>query len=146
MASGLFVSEDGQKQEVQNEKSNADPQNGMNLPGFAAAHFDNAVENKTKGHTIGNAVAEGHEDAGKKGRDCFVQIIPVNIPERGDHHDTHHNENRSGGSRWNGTDEGCEKRGQCKTERYDNRGEACAAASADACGGFNKSSGVGGSE
>ena len=56
---------------------------------FALANLSNAVEDEARCNTIGNAVAKSHKDAGKESRDCFLQVVPLNLLKGGHHHNTY---------------------------------------------------------
>lgn len=73
------ISEQRQQDEVKHEQSSADPEDRVNFSGFSGKYLYDAVEYKSCGDTIGNAVAEGHEDSRKECRNCFVKVIPVYI-------------------------------------------------------------------
>ncbi len=60
------------------------------------ADFYNAVEDKAGCNSIGNTVAQSHEQAGKKCRDCLFQVVPFNFCKGGNHHTADDNQGRGG--------------------------------------------------
>lgn len=82
--------DNGQNDKVQDEKESRDDQYRMNLFELAFEEFYYAVEDKSGGNPIRNAITEGHEDTGKEGGDCFIQIIPADLLEGGHHHNPNH--------------------------------------------------------
>src|SRR5699024_11951302 len=96
------------------------------------ADLYDAVGDKSGGDTVGDTVTECHEDSGKECRNCFGQIVPVNIPERGNHHASDNNQYRSGSSGRNSADQRREKGAQCKADSSDDGSETGASSCSDA--------------
>lgn len=105
---------------------------------FAGKDLDDTVEDKTSGDTIGDAVAQRHENTGKECRNCLVQISPVNLFERGHHHDADSDQSGSCGCEGNRADKGCKKRGKSKADRDDDGSQTGASSCANAGRAFYK--------
>ena len=118
----------------------------MNLLEFALYDFDDAVEDESGCNTVGDAVAERHEDARAECRDSLFKVGPVDLLERTHHHDAddHKGRRRCGGRNAAGN------RGEERAEKeHDGRrqaGQAGAPARADACSALNISRCVGRAE
>ena len=63
-----------QKHKVQYEQEGAYPENRMNLFCLLLADLYDAVEDKARRDTLGNAVAQSHHKAGEKCRNRLTQI------------------------------------------------------------------------
>lgn len=135
-----------QQDEIQQEEGCGHPEDRMDLLGLLFADFGDAVEDKPGGDAVGNAVADRHEYAGKKGGHRFVEIVPLDLLEGGHHHNADHDQGRRRRGIGDRADKGCKERADCKAEGDDHAGQPCAAARADACGAFHKGGGVGGAE
>ena len=118
----------------------------MDLFGLLFADLGDAVEDESRRDAVGDAVADGHKDAGKVGRNRLVEVVPLDLPEGGHHHDADHNQRRSGGRKRDGADKGCQKGADGKAERNNHAGQTGAAARADACGALDVGGGVGGAK
>ena len=92
----LVGSEQGQQDEVQDEQSGADPQDGVDLLDLAAADLHDAVEDEAGSDAIGDRVAQRHEDAGEESGYSLIQLGPVDILEGGSHHDADHDQSGRG--------------------------------------------------
>ncbi len=110
------------------------------------ADLYDAVGDKSGGDTVGDTVTECHEDSGKECRNCFGQIVPVNIPERGNHHASDNNQYRSGSSGRNSADQRREKGAQCKADSSDDGSETGAPSCSDAGSAFHVGRRVGSTE
>ena len=141
---GCRVLNNGQQDEVQNEQSSDHPQDGMDLFGLALAHLDNAVGDEAHGNAVGDAVAQGHENAGEEGGDGLADVVPLDFLEGGGHHHAHQHQGRGRGGGGDSADKGGQERAEGKADGNHYAGKARAAASADASGALHKGGGVAG--
>ena len=69
-----------QHDKVQNEQSGDHPENRMDLFGLLFADLYDAVCNEAESDTVRNAVAKGHEQAGKECGNSLGEIGPRDFP------------------------------------------------------------------
>ena len=96
----------------------------MNVPDLLLADFSDAVEDEACRDAVGNAVAEGHENASEERGNRLVKVIPLDFLESGHHHDTDHYQGGSGSGKRNGADKGRQERADCKAQGHDHAGKA----------------------
>ena len=134
--------DDRQEYEVEYEQYGSYPEDGMYFLGLSPEYLYDAVEDESCSDTVGDAVAKSHEDTCEECRNGFVEVIPLDFLECGEHHDTDCNKCRSRRSIGDSAYKGGKESTDCEEDRYDNAGETCAAAGTDACCTFNIGRGV----
>ena len=118
----------------------------MDLLDLLFADLGDAVENKSCRDAVGNAVAEGHENASEERGNRLVKVIPLDFLKGRHHHHTDHNQGGRGGGEGHRTDKCGEERTDCKAQRNDNTGKTRASTGPDARRAFHIGGGVGGAE
>ena len=118
----------------------------MNLLGFASEDFHDAVEDEASGNTIGNAVADGHENAGKEGGNCFHKVVPFHLFERAQHHNTNRDQSWCRSSAGHCTNQRSKEDAQNKESGGGHTGQAGTSACTDTGGALYISGSIGGSE
>ena len=118
----------------------------MDLARFLLADANDAVGNKAKGNTVGNAVAQRHEQSCEERGNRFGEVLPVDFLECGGHHHAYHDQSRSGSRHGNRADKGGKERADGKADRDNNAGQAGASARADTGSALHEGGGVGRSE
>ena len=141
-----FGLQDGQQDEVQDEQDGSHPDDGMDLSRFLLTDLHDAVGNEAERDTIGNAVAQRHEQSCEERGNRFREVLPVDLLKGGGHHHANHNERRSGSRHGNRADKGGKEGADGKADGNHNAGQAGTAAGADAGSTFNIGGGVGGTE
>ena len=118
----------------------------MDLFGLLFAHLGDAVKDESGSDAVGDAVAQGHEDAREEGGDRLAEVVPLDLPEGGQHHDADHHQGRGGGGEGDGADESGQKCADRKADGYHHAGQAGAAPGTDAGGALHIGGGVGGAQ
>ena len=112
----IALLQQSQQNKVQNEQCGADPENGVDLLDLALADLDKDEEDEACSDTVGNAIAEPHEDACEECGNCLIEVAPIDILEGRHHHNTDNDQSRCGCRERNCTDEGCKECGDRKAD------------------------------
>ena len=135
-----------QQYEIQNKEDGGHPEDRMNAGGFFLTDLYDTVGDETEGDSVGNTVAQRHEQSGEESRNRFGEVIPFDFLESRSHHDTNYNQRGSSGSGRNRADKGGQECADGKTDGDHYAGQAGASAGADTGSTLHKGGGVGGTE
>ena len=76
-----FLSDECQKDKVQNKQCCANPKDRIDLFHLALAGLHYNVEDKSCRDAIGNAITKSHEKCGEECGQSLVKVVPINIFE-----------------------------------------------------------------